>query len=392
MARIRIALIGLSSRAKTSWAAEAHLPYFLSDRGSTHYEIVALLNSSIASAAEARSHYGLNDSVRLFEDPEALARDPDIDLIVCNTRSDVHFPTVQPSLAAGKRVFVEWPLAESLDRAVELTQGHSLRQGIIGLQCRHFPVIKKIKALLDSGTIGRILSSSVAAYGTVLPRDAYPETLDYFADRKVGGNPMTIGYAHMIDYVHDVLGEFESFQGRMQTQRPDLGSLASDGTSKPLSSDVPDFVAVHGRLRRGRRPIVEDATLAVTFRQGPQFPGTPGFEWTINGEKGEIRVTTPGGPYLQPLVLDQPFYIKVHDHATDTVTDVAWDWENWQESLPLKARNTADVFEKYATWVESGEKADPSELPEEDQWPTLDDSMVRMREIGELFSQYDQQG
>ena len=40
MSPIRVALTSLSSTAKTSWAAEAHLPYLLSSQGKAHYEIV----------------------------------------------------------------------------------------------------------------------------------------------------------------------------------------------------------------------------------------------------------------------------------------------------------------------------------------------------------------
>jgi len=39
MAPIRVALIGLSSSAKVTWAADAHLPYLLSPIGQKHYEL-----------------------------------------------------------------------------------------------------------------------------------------------------------------------------------------------------------------------------------------------------------------------------------------------------------------------------------------------------------------
>lgn len=60
MAPIRVAIIGLSASAATSWAAEGHLPYLLLlPRARAHYEIVALLNSSVQAAEAARAHFRL---------------------------------------------------------------------------------------------------------------------------------------------------------------------------------------------------------------------------------------------------------------------------------------------------------------------------------------------
>lgn len=68
MAPIRVALIGLSSSAKTSWAAQAHLPYLLSPKGKSHYKIVALLNSSVQAAEAAREYFGLPTDVKAYGD------------------------------------------------------------------------------------------------------------------------------------------------------------------------------------------------------------------------------------------------------------------------------------------------------------------------------------
>jgi predicted dehydrogenase len=68
MAPIRIALVGLSASAKVTCAANAHLPYLLSDRGRQHYEIVALLNSSVEAAESAKATFGLLPSVKAYGD------------------------------------------------------------------------------------------------------------------------------------------------------------------------------------------------------------------------------------------------------------------------------------------------------------------------------------
>ena len=57
------------------------------------------------------------------------------------------------------------------------------------MQCRHFPVVKKLKALLKDRVIGRVLSSNFESYVAIMGRDIHSQGLAYLTDRKVGGNP-----------------------------------------------------------------------------------------------------------------------------------------------------------------------------------------------------------
>lgn len=198
MAPIRTALIGLSSAAKTSWASGAHLPYLLSPRGRERYQIVALLNSSAAAARAAIETYSLGADTKAYGDPDDLAADPDVDLVVCCTRVDVHADSVRPSVAAGKAVYVEWPLAQDAERARELAalaRSEGARS-VTGLQGRLTPPVQKIKEIVASGRIGRVLSAEVRLFGGTNARDVLPRGLDYFLRREVGGNIYTIGFAH----------------------------------------------------------------------------------------------------------------------------------------------------------------------------------------------------
>ncbi|MCJ1440589.1 MAG: hypothetical protein MMC23_001075 [Stictis urceolatum] len=390
MAPIRLALTGLSSTAKTSWAAGAHLPYLLSPLGQTHYTLVALLNSSVSAAEAAKAHFNLPAHVRTYGNPASLAADPDVDLVVCCTRVDTHFSNIQPSLRVGKKVYVEWPLAENLARGDELlacvTDGGV--GSVVGLQGRVSPVFLKVGEVLQMGRLGRVLSSDVRAFGHLLPKDRLPGGLEYFADRKVGGNQVTIEFAHMIDAVLGVLGEWDrGFKGRMQVQRPELGTVCKDGDVGTKVSDVPDFLAVHGALR-GKGYVRDGATLAATFRAGPPFKGEPALVWSINGEKGELMVSSESGAYLHSYEDAVRPRIRIHDHATDQVEDIEWDWAEWQKELPIRSRIVAEVYERYAKWWENGR---PKDMMEETKFPTLCDAVARLRDFEELFAQYDRQ-
>ncbi|KAF2996860.1 hypothetical protein E8E13_004356 [Curvularia kusanoi] len=373
MAPIRVALVGLSASAKVTWAADAHLPYLFSPRGKRHYQLVALLNSSTEAAESAKKTFDLPSDIKAYADPAKLAADPDIDLVVVNTRVDVHFAVAEPSLRAGKGIFIEWPLVENLEKGIELTGGQAYPDSIIGLQGRVAPLTLRLKETLASGTIGKVLSSEVRAYGNLVPRNSLSEGLTYFADRKVGGHPLNIHYGHLIDYVHEVLGNWQDFHAVGQIQRPVLSVVGTDGQKGgDVQSDVPDYVSVHGTLQNNKGV----------------FKGEPGLVWTVSGENGELKLSAPGPYLMSGDSFDGPITIEHHDYASDEVIELGWDWLEWQQEYGLRARSTAELYERYAEWVESGR---PANVPEERQWPRLQDGLALLEEFDKLYKQIDPQ-
>jgi hypothetical protein len=197
---VRAAIIGLSSTAVTSWASTAHLPGLLSSTGRSKITIKALLNSSVEAAKAAIETYKLPSDTKAYGLPETLAADPDIDLVICNTRVDKHYETIIPSVRAGKDVYVEWPIAakkEHIDELVETARKNGSRIAV-GLQGRWTPPVTKLRELLNggSGKLGKVLSAEVRAYGGTNDREILPTGLKYFAQKEVGGNPIVIGFGH----------------------------------------------------------------------------------------------------------------------------------------------------------------------------------------------------
>lgn len=197
---LRTALIGLSSSAATSWAAVAHLPGLVSDTGRSKFAIKALLNSSVDAAKSAIKTYNLPADTKAYGSPEDLAADPDIDVVICNTRVDKHYETIIPSVRAGKDVFVEWPIAakkEHIDEIVETAKQSGSRIAV-GLQRRWNPIVLKVKGLVSGGEakLGKLLSAEVRQFGTTNDREILPPALKYFTDRAVGGNSIVIGIGH----------------------------------------------------------------------------------------------------------------------------------------------------------------------------------------------------
>ncbi|GJN86268.1 hypothetical protein PLIIFM63780_009847 [Purpureocillium lilacinum] len=377
-APIRVAIIGLSASAITSWASTAHLPYLLSPRGRTRYTIVALCNSSVDAARAAIRAFDLppEPATRAYGDPESLAADPDVDLVVCCTRVDVHYRTILPSVRAGKHVFVEWPLAQDEERARELVQAAREGRGrtLVGMQGRVAPPVVKLQQLIGEGRIGKVLSSEVRAFGGSHDRERLAVGLKCFTELDIGGNIVTIGFGHLFDQIQHVLGDIQGLQSRLQLQRPDV-VLIDPSTTKAVEttrSDVPDLVIATGTLP-ATATTQQGANIVISYRRGQPFPNSPGLVWTINGEKGEVRLTAMGGPTLQSSAYTKPVTIEVHDFASDSVESVPWEWDAWQEELPIPGRNIARLYENFAEGKDNATT------------PSAEDALKRHVQLGEIL-------
>jgi predicted dehydrogenase len=122
---------------------------------------------------------------------------------------------VEPALAllrAGADLFVEKPLAatmEGVDRlAAEAVAGGRIVQ--VGYNLRFHPVLVAVRALLDGGTIGRVLYAH-AQVGQYLPdwRPRVDYRHSYTAQAAQGGG-ILLDASHEIDYVTWLLGAPET--------------------------------------------------------------------------------------------------------------------------------------------------------------------------------------
>lgn len=81
------------------------------------------------------------------------------------------------------------------------------------------------------------------------------------------------------------------------------------------------------------------------LRGGKKFKDEPAYQWHIYGEKGEIRIVSPG-PFVN--FYDPNVTIRVHDQEKDTVEEVAWDEPSLVSGLPSPAQNVARMYEAWA--------------------------------------------
>lgn len=151
----------------------------------------------------------------------------------------------------------------------------------------------------------------------------------------------------MIDFIHSVLGEYEYSNAYLQVQRPGQKVVNREtGASRPVTSDVPDLVSVHGTLQPSDQ-VADGASLTVNFKTGPAFPGITPFTWIITGEVGRLRMTSQRGPFIQSESSEHPIAVELQDFGTNEVKQIPWTWDDWQESLLGRGRNIAKMYDLY---------------------------------------------
>lgn len=178
----------------------------------------------------------------------------------------------------------------------------------------------------------------------------------------------------VFDSVQSVLGDVQNLHGQPTLQRPEIKLL--DPEKKEISgtvrSDVPDLIFITGTLPASET-VQPGAGFSFRYRRSPRFKGDQVLVWTVNGEKGEIRVTAPKTSSFHG---DQEVTIETHDFATGEVENVEWQWEKWQEALPLPARSIGLVYEAFARGDESG-------------YPSFEHALKRQQQLETVLSKWD---
>lgn len=174
----------------------------------------------------------------------ALGHNPDA-VIVCNPTA-LHLSVAIPAAKAGCHLLLEKPISHSLEGVGELRRAVEKRGSrvLVGFQYRFHPGLKKAKALLDSGELGRPLAARVH-WGEYLP-DWHPWE-DYrqgYSARPDLGGGVVLTLSHPFDYLRWLLGEVEALSGYAQH-------------SGELGINVEDLASINLRFANGALAAVQ---------------------------------------------------------------------------------------------------------------------------------------
>jgi predicted dehydrogenase len=221
-----------------------------------------------------------------------LAARPDAAL-VC-TPPATHVAVARQAVEAGCHVFVEKPVAHLSDEVPALLDAakRAGRLVTVGFNLRFLPSLRRVKALLDAGRIGRVHAAR-AFFGYYLP--AWRAEQDYkenYAVSAVQGGGALLDLIHDFDYPAWLFGE-----------AAELCCMA--GHVSALAGDTEDLAEVTVRFASGVVVQIHVDYLRRAYRRDLEVIGSDGVITWDYGSRA-VRVLWP-----------EPDQVEVHDGALE---------------------------------------------------------------------------
>ncbi len=274
METIGIGLIGYGFMGKAHSNAYRQVSAFFPDTPALRMASIAGRNRE--AVTEAARIFGWEQA---YTDYHALLADPTIDVIDISTPGHMHYHQVMESFAAGKHVFCEKPLANSLEEASRMVRAWraSGKIGMINFNYRKVPAVVLAKQIIESGHIGEIRSFRGHYLQDWLRDEHAPMSWRLQKEFAGTGALGDIG-AHITDLAHMLVGPITSVTGMLRTavsQRPIARDSAAMG-----DVTVDDWTGFLATFENGATGVFEASRIATGRRNHNAFE--------INGSKGSI--------------------------------------------------------------------------------------------------------
>ena len=209
----------------------------------TRSSVPASCGSTPASRAreDKREKFAAKYGCRASPSYEAILADPAIEAIINTTPNDVHLETTRAAAEAGKHVFLDKPIANTV------SDGHAIAQcaakaGIVlalGYQRRRESHFRYVKRQIDDGVFGKLVNAEAN-----ISRDRLGQidlsSWRYQAAGMPGGVMLQIGI-HYTDVLEYLIGPVKAVSGRsaqlvLPGDNPDVASLVLEHENGAIST------------------------------------------------------------------------------------------------------------------------------------------------------------
>jgi predicted dehydrogenase len=274
MKTVNVALIGYAFMGKAHSNAYRQVgPYFKPRLMPRMKVICGRTRDKVEAAAR---EYGWDEAATDWE--EVVAR-KDIDIVDVSTPGDLHAPIAIAAAKAGKVVFCEKPLANTVAEAEKMLAAVE-KARVLHMICHNYrraPAVMLAKQLIDEGKIGEIRHYR----GTYLqdwPADPKFPRVWRLDKTKAGSGALGDLAAHTIDLARFLVGEIAEVCGDLKTfvtERP-----LPDNPKKKGSVTVDDASTALVRFENGAIGTIEATRMALGRKNYNRFE--------INGSRGSV--------------------------------------------------------------------------------------------------------
>lgn len=274
------------------------------------YKIAAVADSVTERQERAKQEYGC----RAYSTWTEMAAAEELDLVVNASPSDQHFPVTLELLQRGFNVLCEKPLARTaaeVDRLIEAAERSGKRLAVFQ-QSRYMPAFMKIREILESGVLGRIVQIDMKSHSFARRWDW--QTLQSHN----GGSLMNTG-PHPVDQALQLFGGDEL---------PQITCIMDRANT---FGDAEDYVKLI--MRGAGRPTIDlEISSCAAYASDP---------FVIQGTNGGLRGNTKRleWKYFKPeeapvqTLIEEPLFDK-NGMPAYCSEKLAWYEEKWELELP----------------------------------------------------------
>ncbi|WP_127586698.1 Gfo/Idh/MocA family protein [Paenibacillus koleovorans] len=274
------------------------------------YVITAVADGLEERRARAVEEFGCN----AYATWEEMVENEQLDLVVNASPSDLHFPISLDLLNRGVNVLCEKPLAKTPEEVDQLIAASKKSGAYLAVfqQSRYMPAFQKIRSIIDSGVLGRIVQVDSTSNGFARRWDW--QTLQ----SNNGGNLMNTG-PHPVDQALQLFGT---------DIMPDVTCIMDRANT---FGDAEDYVKII--LRGPGRPVIDIEISSCSLFPRAQF--------TIQGTKGGLTGNTQSLTWkyfkseeAPEQVLTTKPIINENGEPAYCREALTWYEEKWELELP----------------------------------------------------------
>ena len=274
MREVNVALIGYAFMGRAHSNAYRQVVPFFAPRVRPRMKV--LCGRSRGGVEEAARRLGWDEASTNWE---AVVARPDVHLVDIVTPGDSHAKIAIAAARAGKVVFCEKPLANSVPEAERMLAAVN-KAGVLHMLCHNYrraPAVMLAKQLIAGGELGELRHYRGTYLQEWLTDPARPRTWRLDKSRAGSGALGDLG-SHSVDLARFLVGEISEVAGHMTTfvrRRP-----LPDAPRRTAPVTVDDAATALVRFENGAMGTIEATRMAPGRKNHNRFE--------INGSRGSV--------------------------------------------------------------------------------------------------------
>lgn len=266
-------------------------------------ELISVCRSRAELAEEFAKEFGAK---KWFADWRELIADKEIDSVYLATPVYLHREQTIAAAEAGKHVLCEKPMAlniEECDEMIAACKANNVKLGIAYYR-RFYPVIARIKEIIESGEIGKVSIVQINAFEYFEP-DANNPRRWLIEKAKSGGGPLMDFGCHRLEVLTHLFGEIKRSK-----------SIISNNI---FSREVEDTATILLEFQNGVNANLTVTHTAIEPQDTLDIFGTKGSIHVPVLNKGELKLRIGNNEIIEQHPPHPNFHLPLIEEFTEAV-------------------------------------------------------------------------